>query len=82
MSVEKVYISEGLLALREELNNHPALKLSLESSYGTEQQLGEIAAYCGVVLDGYYSIADIGEIVIRLTQKLKDKNALVILGEK
>lgn len=66
------YFSEAKLALNQEVQNHPDL-MQLLAKHGNgefEIKLAEIAAYCEVILDGYYIDADLDEICRRLTDKL------------
>jgi hypothetical protein len=44
-----------------------------------EIRMAEIAAYCDIVLDGYYTPEDLEKLADILVRKLKDKNSIIIL---
>lgn len=76
----KVYFPEQRIQLYREVTNHPDLMVRLLPYKGTqmEEVLGEIAAYVGVILDGYYEEDRINELCDILTEKLKDKRKIII----
>jgi hypothetical protein len=67
---------EGVLALQEEIQQHPVLlqqlcSLSANSDIG--DKLGEIAAYCEVVLDGMYDNDSLLNLCEVLHKKMQAK---------
>lgn len=75
------FFPESYIALNQEVGNHPELceLLAKHPPQEFEIRLAEIAAYCGVVLDGYYTPEDLEKLAHILVGKLKDKNCLIIL---
>lgn len=71
---------EELIALQEEIIEHPPLIELLQEMETTEWvvRLACVAAYCEIILDGLYSETDIRLLCDTLTQKLKDKRTLII----
>lgn len=51
-----VYFPDSYINLQKEIPNHPDLVKLLENQPNElfEVRLAEVAAYCGVILDGYY----------------------------
>lgn len=74
------YFPPELLALQQELFNHPDLcrQLATHASGDVEEKFAEIAAYCEVILDGVYTEQDLCKLADILTRKLKEKNSLII----
>jgi hypothetical protein len=75
------YFSESRIALNEELPNHPELceLIAKHPASEFELRIAEIAAYCELALDGYYSQEDLDKICDILVRKLKAKNSIIIL---
>lgn len=71
---------QEILALQEEIINHPELIELLQQMETTEwtMRLACIAAYCEIIMDGTYSETDIRILCDTLTQRLKEKRTLVI----
>ena len=69
-----------VLALQEEITRHPALiaQLATCNSTAIEDRLAEVAAFCGVILDGTYDDADLVKLCGTLTNKLKEANEELI----
>ena len=76
------YFDPRMIALQEELLNHPRLMelLAKHPPQEMEMRLAEVAAYCEVMLDGYYSREQLAELADVLTRKLKQKSCIVIIS--
>lgn len=72
-----LYFPESMLALNEEVQHHPKLQELMSQHDDMETKLAEIAAYCGIVLDGYYSGKDLEHLAHILTMKLRQARQLV-----
>jgi len=84
MATQIMLIPRYWVELNRELAHHPELMAAL-SHYGMHElleKLGEIAAYCSVLLDGYYMEDNVEHIVVGLTQKLRDRRAsnIIVVG--
>lgn len=77
------YFEPELLALQEEVANpaHTPLQLLLGKVAHQElyMVLAEVATYCGIILDGMYTNADIIKLCEVLTRKLYEKRTSLIL---
>lgn len=75
-----VYFEDELLNLREELPHHPALMGTLIAQANDDIYIHivEIAAYCGIVLDGTYTKDEILQICEKCTEVLVGKRTLII----
>lgn len=75
------YFKPEFLALQEELKNHPKLQklLANHSADEFELKLGEIAAYCKVIMDGYYTPEALQKLAGILTMKLQEKGKIILL---
>lgn len=85
--VKLVYFTPARVAMRTECNNHPVLVAQLhELGSGADwaDQIGEIAAYCNVAMDGMYSNEDLEILYPQLTKRMIDtrlgNNAGIILS--
>lgn len=69
------------LELQQEVSKHPALVSAL-SSLGQESTLNEriaiIAAYAGMVLDGWYQEQELEKLFELMILKLRTKSAIII----
>lgn len=76
------YFDPRMLALQEEVYHHPQLMelLAKHPPQEMEMRIAEIAAYCEVMLDGYYSEEQLNELADVLTRKLKQKNCIVLIS--
>ena len=76
------YFDPRMLALQEEVSHHPQLMelLAKHPPQEKEMRLAEIAAYCEIILDGYYSEEQLNELADVLTRKLKQKNCIVLIS--
>lgn len=72
------FFPPSVIALNEELLNHPPLTSMLRPDMSLEEKLGHIAAYCDVGVDGYYLEDEIETLIYLLLQRLKNKSAIVI----
>ena len=72
---------EELNALRIEINNHPDLLVILAAQADKDIyiQISEIAAYCGIVLDGEYTKQDLITLCGKMEQQLRSKRVAIIL---
>jgi len=75
------FFPESLTALRVEIDNHPALLqiLAAQEDKDVYIQLSEIAAYCGIILDGEYTRDDLIRLADKLVWELKKKSSILIL---
>jgi hypothetical protein len=74
------YFDPALIELRREITHHPDLQVILVAQESTDIYIHicEIAAYCGIVLDGTYTQEDVLELCTKMTEKLIAKRTLVI----
>lgn len=75
------YFPPVIQALQEEIQKHPALLknlLQLPKDCGIEMKLGEVAAFCGIILEGYYDNDQILELCDIFVTKLKHARAELI----
>lgn len=81
MGPSLVFFPESFIALNQEVGNHPELcaRLAKHPSQELEIRLAEIATYCDIILDGYYTQEDLERLADILVRKLKDKNSIIIL---
>ena len=68
--------------LRQEIEKHPVLAEIIQQGQGAntpvDEVLGHAAAYCGVILDGYYDEADLLALCNVLLGKLISKRTEII----
>ena len=71
----QVLFPEVYFQLQDECSFHPQLQIQLANHPATEFEvkLAEIAAYCGIVLDGEYSDADFQHVAALCITKLKQR---------
>lgn len=67
-------------AVNREIENHPLLSSLLAAHPGAdlETRIGIIAAYCNVVVDGYYLEEDLETLFHLLYKILREKSAITI----
>ena len=72
---------EELTQLRIEIDNHPELLLILHTQADKDVyiQISEIAAYCGIVLEGMYTRDDIITLCKLCLDKLISKRTLILI---
>lgn len=72
-----------LIALNEETAKHPKLGelLSQQPNRDVYILLCEVAAYCGVVLEGTYTRDDVLKICDKLTTQLQSMRTIVIMPD-
>ena len=77
---EKVYFSLEMQALNKEVTNHPELMPLLAACPPDDlgARLGEIAAYCNIVLDGVYTPAELDNLAGILVHRLKERNTVIV----
>lgn len=75
------FFPEELNALRVEIANHPALmeRLAGQDEKDVYVQISEISAYCGVLLDGFYTREDIVTLCGKLTDQLRARRVSIII---
>lgn len=76
-------VPQQLLDLNDEVQHHPDLQKLLVNHNPAELEImiAEIAAFCGVVLDGYYTQEDIIRLAEILRKKLYERRTgLVIIN--
>lgn len=75
------FFPEALTALRVEIDNHPALLkiLAAQEDKDVYIQISEIAAYCGIILEGVYTRDDVIRLADKLVWELKKKSSILIL---
>ena len=81
MAYHLEFFPESFIALNQEIGNHPELcrLLAKHPPQEMEIRMAEIAAYCDIVLDGYYTPDDLEKLADILVRRLKDKNSIIIL---
>ena len=72
------YFPPAVIALNEELINHPMLTQMLRPEMPLEEKLGHVAAYCNVELDGYYLEDEIETLIYLLLRQLKEKSIIIL----
>lgn len=72
---------EPLIQLRIEIDNHPELMAILAAQVDKDVyiQICEVAAYCGIVLEGIYTRDDIINLCEMCLKKLISKRTLIVL---
>jgi len=68
------YFPEIYMRLQEELQSHPALLvnlLQLPKDSPIEMKLGEVAAFCGIILDGFYDAEQVEQLCEECLNRLK-----------
>ena len=75
------YFPEELIALRQEIDHHPDLLTILagQADKDVYVQIAEIAAYCGIVLDGMYTRDDIIGLCDKCIKALQAKRISIII---
>jgi heptaprenylglyceryl phosphate synthase len=73
--------SEHQIALMREVKYHTVLQRQIVEAGGIndmEVALPEIAAYCGIIVDGYYIQEELEKLYSILTHKLRDMRMEII----
>lgn len=68
------YFPESIIQLQQEIRNHPPLlkqMSELPDDADLSDKVGLIAAYCGIVLDGYYDQDNIEELAEKMVFELR-----------
>ena len=73
------FFASSRIALNLELRNHPPLmeKLAAYESSDFPGKIGEVAAYCEVMVEGTYMPSELDRLCEILFFKLQEKNAVV-----
>jgi hypothetical protein len=68
------YFTEARVKMIYECNNHPVLVAELEALGKVDwaETIGEIAAYCNVMMDGIYTNDDLEILYPQLTKRMTD----------
>jgi len=74
--------SEGRIALQREVNKHPILvaliqQAAAEGNGEWGDQIGEIAAFCGIAMDGMYTHSELEYLYPELYFKLKEARTVI-----
>lgn len=74
------YFPPELIALREEIENHPDLLviLSVQASSDIYVHIAEIAAYCQIALNGTFSREEIIKICGLCVNELRAKRTIIV----
>lgn len=77
---ELVYFNESKIELQKEMREHPELLNQIAAAELTDwsDQLALVAAYCGIILDGYYLEDQIMRLEDMLFFKLRAKRMIRI----
>jgi small ligand-binding sensory domain FIST len=81
MPAQIVIFPDSIIALNKEVRNHPNLRLRL-SKYSESQlteKLAEIATYCNVLVEGYFSDDALDDLCNLLIDKLRSKSTILIM---
>ena len=75
------YFPPHMIELQEEIFQHPELcrLLANHPPQEKEARIAEIAAYCGIILNGMYMPEDIDKLCEILHRKLVEKRIQIIL---
>ena len=76
-------VPQELLDLNDEVQFHPDLMKLIANHPSTELEitLAEIAAFVGIILDGYYSREDLIKLAVILRKRLYERRSgLVIIS--
>ena len=78
--IVKEYFSESRIALMKEVKMHPDLvtALTIANTNDWFVQLAHIAAYCHVMIDGFYGPKELDELAGALHQKLRSKGQIIV----
>jgi len=71
---DHVYFPEVYMRLQEEIQKHPALMmnlLQLPKDSSMEMKLGEVAAFVGIILDGFYDAEQVEQLCEECLRRLK-----------
>jgi|SRR3972149_1219737 len=72
-----IMLPDAILALQQELKQHPELLAKLEGM-DLESSLGAIAADLGILLDGVYDLPDLCNMLVG---KLRQKGAIIVAND-
>lgn len=77
-----VMFDEELIALNEEIANHPALMELLRTQPDKDIYIliSEVAAYLGIILDGNYTKTDILHFCAKATETLRGMRTGIIIA--
>lgn len=74
------YFDPARIALNKEVKEHPALSALLSNYHPNDfhGMLGEIAAYCGIVIDGYYTDNELNQLCDILHTALSRSRKIIV----
>ena len=74
------YFSDVRIELQQEVKRHPDLMEILSSAdrVDFETQFAQVAAHCGVILDGDYLQEELDAVCRLLLKKLRNKRSIII----
>jgi hypothetical protein len=80
MTLKIEMFPEELIALNEEIAHHPILLARLQEQTDPDIyiRINEIAAYCGILLDGMYTRDEVIKLCTLLREKLFKSRTIVI----
>lgn len=76
-----VYFSDTLIALNREIANHPLLMSKLDmlpQPADFELRMAAVAAYAGIVVDGYFSAEGIDKLAEACIEKLRKARTIIL----
>lgn len=78
------FFSEARIELNKEVRHHPELQqlLATLGSDDFEDRLACVAAYCSVIVDGFYTPSELDRLCDILIQKLRDKRIVIVNTSK
>lgn len=71
-----------MVELLLETGKHPELEAQLQEIRHLDEWLAAVATYCGILVDGYFEPRDIRNLVLQLTDKLRQirfKDSVIIV---
>lgn len=83
MSKKIEMFSQQRIEFQKEVNKHPKLVEQISESGAVEfvDILAFTAAYCGIVVDGYYYPEELDRLCDILIQRLQHKRTIILLPE-
>lgn len=86
MSIKVILFSQDLIALNEEIANHPELQRRMTEMIandpqmaGFEEKMAMICSYVGINVDSWLGKDGINELASLCTDKLRGKRSILIL---
>lgn len=81
MAMKLQFLAPSYIALNEEIGYHPPLVelLQAQEVHEFEVRLAQIAAYCEVILDGYYMPSELERLADILWNRLREKRGMPVI---